>query len=147
MIYTIPDSADRETLAALHNDILQGNPDIRVHNRWGSFSEYSIKVKRIEVEQILAATIHDDTGAMNFRVVFGWDDGPTYYVEFFDRVSHGWQPALVGAFASVEAEIAAGREATTEMIHQTIIERVTTWLREHHPAAEALVEIDRRLLA
>lgn len=132
--YIISPTANAETLVDLHNEILAHNPSIRPINRWGSFTEYSIVLKRREAAGIIGPVPEDERA---WRIVFGSEriDGTPELVidvQFFDRGQHMWETAMKGA--------------TREEAHATV-DRAIAWLSEHHPAAEALVEIDGRLLA
>jgi hypothetical protein len=129
--YTIPDNADRATLTELHNEILAVNPSIRVVNRWGSFTEYDVKLKKRDAAKLL----EDETPEDVWRLVFGADhteaaEAFTVDVQFYDAEKRYWESTCLDV----------GDPGA-------LIERATAWLREHHPAAEALVEIDGRLLS
>ena len=132
--YHIPDEATAEQLVALHNEILAHNAGIRVLNRWGNFSEYSIKVKLRDVEQLLGPVRAErgdpDPAATPWRIVFGYDTGVAVDLQYYDPDQRMWETVLADVGDDVD----------------TIVDAVTAWLREHHPASEALVAIDGRLL-
>jgi hypothetical protein len=134
--YDIPRDASRSTLETIHNEILAHNSDIRPSSRWGRFTEYSIKLKKREAQSLLDDALSEE-GSAPWRLIFGADHeepgnaGLTLDAQYYDGEVHLWRSTFLD------------RDAEDE---RSFVDRVLAWLREHHPAAEALIEIDRRLL-
>lgn len=138
MKYDIPEGLSREALVDIHNDYLAIHPDIRVHNRWGDYTEYSVRIRAKEAAKLL--NLDEVPGDVTWRLAFGIDEpdeegvrNHTVDVQFHD--GDEWMSAVI------DPETDSMRVSA---IH--LIEAARAFLLFRYPVAQALIAIDERLL-
>lgn len=123
----ITPGAEYRDLVLLHDQLISIAPHIRIGSRWGDYTSYTVKIKdRDAVALTDGKAVILPHGESLFRIAFGADRRGTIHA----RLEY-WEPAPHYQWDAWEG----------------IEERVWEWLRQRQPAAEALLEIDLRLLA
>jgi hypothetical protein len=113
-------------LVKLHNHLLSIAPHIRIGSRWGDYTSYTVKLRDKDAVALTdGKIIIPPHGAGRYRIALGARLGTTHA-----RFEY-WEPEPLIQWDTWEG----------------IEERVWEWLRQRQPAAEALLEIDLRLLA
>lgn len=133
LIAQIPEGSATEDAVAdlerVHTHLLYLGSRIQVGARWGSHTTYTVKVRDRDVVEITNGALEPlPNGQGAYRVEFGANvRGETHA-----RLEY-WEPAPLYQWDAWD-------DSDTP-------ERVWEWLRKFHPVAEALLEIDVRLLS
>lgn len=118
--------AEYHDLVGLHNELFDTTSHLRIGSRWGDYTSYTVTVREPDALALTDGKIKVlPNGQGRYRIEFGAKHGTTHA-----RLEY-WKPKPLNRWEPWD-----GPE-----------ERAWEWLRQHQPAAEALLEIDLRLLA
>jgi hypothetical protein len=134
---TIPEGLSREALFDLHNHLLDMNPTLRVNQRWGDFTEYSVRLRAKDAASLLGC---DVDGNVTWRLVVGVDERDEQG-ERSDIIDVDYHDGEVWRSACYSDEDASLNPATAD-----ILLRCKRFTAAKYPVIEELLEIDRRLL-
>ena len=137
MMYEIPEGLSREALVDIHIEFLCMNSDIRVHARWGDYTEYSVRIRAKVASQMLGREVD---GNVTWRLAFGvdepGDDGVREHS--IDVQYHDGDEWVTAVYDPVRDRL------TVSAVH--LITTARQYLLDHYPVAQALLAIDERLL-
>ena len=139
MKYDIPEGLSTEALVDIHNEYLAIHPDIRVHNRWGNFTEYSVRIRAKEAAKLLNRD--EVSGDVTWRLAFGVDEPDEEGVRdhSIDVQYHDGDEWVTAVYDP------ATDSMTVSALH--LLDAARTYLLDRYPVAQALLAIDERLLA
>lgn len=124
----ITPDADYHDLIQLHDHLLYIAPHIRIGARWGDYTSYTTKVRQPHAIELTGGDLQPDPGGLGRYIV---EMGADQRSRIHARLEY-WKPAPLRQWEVWE-------DPATEP-------RIWEWLRQYQPAAEVLLEIDRRLL-
>ena len=127
----------REALFDLHNHLLEINSNIRVNQRWGDFTEYSMRLRAKDASQLLGQPADKDA---TWRVVVGIEErrAAEPRATFIDIERHDGRAWVSACFTH------DGSQALVD--YRAVVARVDSFIATAYPDMRTLLEIDCKLL-